>query len=145
MPGVLVLTAKLRQGSDPYPRLEAVQELLDAVSPVRLPFSFNQTDLLAPTAQNIISPIKGRVIGLVTIVQVTITTGGTIIAKVGTTTVAGLTATIANSATVGTINAATAPTNDGTEQVARNQRIQVTPASFASAGAVTGYVELEAL
>ncbi len=109
---------------------------------VRIPFFINQTDLLAPTPAELISPVTGAITKIDTTVQVAITTGGTITAKAGTTTVAGLSVAIANAATKGTIGSGAPTSGDATATVAIDSRIQVVPAGFASAGAVSGFVEI---
>jgi hypothetical protein len=122
----------------------------------RIPFSINQTDLLAPTAKSLVCPVDGYISGLGLIVTTAVTTGGTI--KVGSTNaaassqyvttagtlvdVAGLSQTIANSAVKGA-RYLKRPTDDSsTQQVKKGDRIEITPASFATAGAVEGWVEI---
>jgi hypothetical protein len=102
----------------------------------------NQTDLLAGTAQNLVAPIAGTIKRLRTIVQTAVTTGGTITLKEGTTLVAGLSVTVANAATVGTVAASTPTAGDASTVVAAGDRIQVVPASFATAGAVNYEIEI---
>lgn len=104
----------------------------------------NQTDLLAPTVQDIVCPVAGFIASLRTTVQVAITTGGTIIPKVNTVAVTGMTITIANADAKGT-RKSTAPTTarSSTTVVAAGDAISLTPASFATAGAVNWELEIE--
>lgn len=110
---------------------------------LRLPFFINQTDLLAGTSAELVSPVAGAIVGMSVIVQVAVTTGGPITAAVGTTAVAGLSCVIADAATKGTVVSDAPTAGDATTVVAAGDRIQVVPdAAFATAGAVNGYVEL---
>lgn len=110
---------------------------------VRLQFTIPQTELLAGTAIELVAPTAGFVNEVGVIVQTAVTTGGTVTAKVGTTTVAGISVVVANGATKGSVPAAsTATAGDLTRVVSKGQRIQVVPASFATAGALAGYVEI---
>ena len=108
-----------------------------------LPFFIGQVDLLAGTAAQLVSPVAGNVTGLTTVVQTAVTTGGPITVDVDGTPVVGLSAVIADGAVVGHI-VSDAPTNqDASRAVAALQRIQVIPdAAFATAGAVSGFVEI---
>jgi len=146
--------AAIRSRSGPYAdveatiaALEAVVAVADAAQPavgakVYLPFSINDTDLAAGTAQNLIAPAAGSISKVSTIIQVAIVTGGAITVKVGTTDVVGLSITVADSATEGTVQSDT-PTVDGTEVVTAGQRIQIVPsAAFNGGGAVNGVLEL---
>ncbi|HUO23127.1 MAG TPA: hypothetical protein VMU59_11480 [Caulobacteraceae bacterium] len=118
-----------------------------AVSPpapktVRLYFAINQTDLLAGTSAELIAPVNGNISRIVTTNQVAVTTGGALTVDVGATPVAGLSVAIANGSAKGTINSDVPTEGDATTAVAIDQRIQVIPAGFAAAGAVSGYVEI---
>lgn len=111
----------------------------------RLHFAINQTDLLAGTAFELIAPFDGYINTLRTSVQAAITTGGTLTAKTGAalaTTVAGMTQTIANSATKGTVTTSQATAKSPTKFVAAGTRIAIVPASFATAGAINGYISI---
>jgi hypothetical protein len=111
---------------------------------VLLPVPINQTDLLAPTVQDIVSPVDGYIDTVRTMVQVAVTTGGTLTAKVNGNTVTGCVVTIANAATKGTAGSASPTTRrDSSTVVAKGDRIGLTPASFASAGAVNAEIEVE--
>lgn len=134
----------------PFAMVKGEAEIVDGVQsflssePVVLPFQCNQTDLLAPTAQRLVSPIKGYITRLSTIVQAAVTTGGTMQARIGSTVVTGCVTTIANSATAGTAATAT-PTDPYSAvigSVAQAGDVNVLPASFASAGAVNGHLEI---
>lgn len=119
-----------------------------------IPFAINQTDLLAGTPQTFVAPQDGFISGMVLAVTTAITTGGTI--KVGSTNgavtsqfvvtagtlvdVAGLSQTIANGAVKGA-RYRKRPTDDSpTQQVKAGDRIEITPAGFATAGAVNGAI-----
>lgn len=110
---------------------------------VFLPFFINQTDLLAGTAAELVSPVGGRIARVTAIVQTAVTTGGPITAAVGTTAVNGLSVVIADGATKGTVVSDTPTAGHATALVEPLDRIQVVPdAAFATAGAVSGYVEI---
>lgn len=107
---------------------------------IRMPFFFNETDLLAPTSQMILSPVAGTLKRLVTCVKKQVTTGGDIGVSLAGTAVPGLTVTVANSAAVGTVQEGT-PTS--VTRLTADQAIAVTAAAaFATAGAVFGFVEI---
>jgi hypothetical protein len=119
-----------------------------------IPFEYSQTDLIANTPKTFVAPQDGFISGLVLAVTTAITTGGTI--KVGSTNgaaaaqfvttagtlvdVAGLSQTIANSAVKGA-RYRKRPTDDTpTQTVKAGDRIEITPAGFATAGALTGAI-----
>lgn len=104
----------------------------------RLPFYFTQVDLLAGNPQPIVAPFAGTITNVGTQVSVAVTTGGTIVVKDGTTAATGTT-TIANSAAVLAQQTVAVTANN---TVAKGDALTVVPASFASAGALGGYVEL---
>ena len=104
----------------------------------------NQTDLLAPTVQQLRAPCQGFVSRIDTVVQVQVTTGGTLTVGSAGTAVPGVVATVANSATVGTMNGGAATNLYQQSGICLNNGvITITPASFASAGAVTCYIEIQ--
>jgi hypothetical protein len=109
-----------------------------------VPFVYGQTELLAPTGIELISPVNGYIVGARAIVQTAITTGGNIQVQVGTTPVAGLTLVFADAAAAGTIVSDTPTTPySSTTVVTAGGRIRVlSDASFATAGAVNGFVEI---
>ncbi|MDP2373162.1 hypothetical protein [Reyranella sp.] len=108
---------------------------------VAVPFFINQTDLLAGTSAELVAPVAGEIVGLNTIVQIAVTTGGPITVSVGTTPVAGLTVTVPDAATKGSILADAPTAGDASAVVTAGSRIQVTPdAAFSTAGAVSGSV-----
>lgn len=120
-------------------------EIGEGKGPRRLtiPFAINQTDLLAPTNAELVSPVAGAITMLDTIVQIAVTTGGDVSALVGTTAVAGLACTVADAATKGTVASDTPTMGDATTIVAEGSRIQIAPAAaFNTAGAVSGFVEI---
>ena len=118
---------------------------LSAFSPgkILIPFDFNQTDLLAPTAQNLIAPCAGYITGLRAIIQSAVTTGGAITVEANTVAVVGLSVTVADAATAGTVLSDDV-LKIATGLCAAGDDITVTPASaFATAGIVKGYLIFE--
>lgn len=108
-----------------------------------LPFFINETDTLAGTSAELVSPVAGVITRMTTIVQKAITTGGDVTAAVDTTAVVGLTCTIADAAAKGSIVTDTPTAGDASTIVAAGQRIQIVPgAPFATAGAVSGILEI---
>lgn len=102
-----------------------------------LPFVIPQTELLAGTAIELISPVDGFINSLQAIVQAAVTTGGDITVKIGTTDVPDLSVTVADAATKGTVVQDTV-TGHG-RAVKKGDRIQIVPAAaFNTAGAVNG-------
>jgi hypothetical protein len=128
------------------------QELQDNVqiggfssSSVLVPFSLFQTELLAPTAFDIVSPVAGYITGIRAVVQAAVTTGGAITVEANTVAVVGLSVTVADGATAGTTYTDTV-LKIATGLVAAGDDITVTPAAaFATAGAVDGYIIIEPL
>jgi len=110
---------------------------------VRVPVFFNQTDLLlggTGGAQHMPCPVTGTIKRLISTVQIQVTTGGVLGIDVAGTTVAGLTITIADGATVGTTQTDT-PT--ATTRVTAGQDISFTATTaFATAGAVHCVLEI---
>lgn len=110
---------------------------------ILIPFDFNQTDLLAPTAQNLVSPVAGYITGLRVVVQAAVTTGGAITVEANTVAVVGLSVTVADAAAAGTVYSDSV-LKIATGLVAAGDDITVTPAAaFATAGAVKGFIEIE--
>ncbi len=110
---------------------------------VVLPFSISQTDLLAGTAAELVSPVKGALARVTTIVQAAVTTGGPITAAIGVTAVNGLSVVIPDGAAKGSVVSDTPTAGHATTAVNVGDRIQVVPdAAFATAGAVNGFVEI---
>lgn len=107
-----------------------------------LPFIINQTDLLAGTSFEFVAPFDGFLDGVDGVVQVAVTTGGTLQVINKTTNVAGAVATVANGAAKGSTFSAKATDQDATRPIKKGDRIQLKPTSFATAGAVNGYVTL---
>ncbi|WP_205690135.1 hypothetical protein [Caulobacter sp. SLTY] len=108
-----------------------------------LPFVINETDLLAGTAFELVSPVAGAIIRATGIVQKAVTTGGDITLAVGVTAVDGLTLTVADAATKGTVVTDTPTNGHASTLVAPGSRIQVVPAAaFNTAGAMNGTVEI---
>lgn len=112
-----------------------------ASQPVYLPFEIEQTELLAGTSEELVSPVAGRITGFRGICQGAVTTGGAVILKIGTTAVTGASITLANSDAKGTVYNSTAITAENT--VAAGSRIQVEPAAaIDTAGQLNGIVEI---
>lgn len=110
---------------------------------VVLPFAINETDTLAGTSAELISPVLGEIIGMSVIVQKAVTTGGDVTALVGTTAVDGLACAIADAATKGTVVSDRPTAGHASTLVNPGDRIQVAPgAAFNTAGAVSGYVTI---
>jgi hypothetical protein len=110
---------------------------------VIVPFSINQTDLLAGTSAELVAPVDGFVDELYVIVQAAVTTGGAVTVKVGTTDVNGLSVTVADAATKGTVYSDSATAGHGSRAVSKGDRLQVVPASaFDTAGAINGFVKI---
>ena len=111
---------------------------------VYVPFDIPATELAAGTTIEVVSPIDGYVTDLTTIIQTAIVTGGAITVKIGTTDIVGLSITVADSATKGTVqtDARTAPS--ATDYVAAGGRIQIVPAAgFNGGGAVSGFLTID--
>lgn len=109
---------------------------------VRQQFFFSQTDLLAPTSQELVAAADGFLVGIDATTQIAVTTGGTIKANVNTVDVAGAVITVPNATAKGTRFTATATKGSLTRKVSKGDRIQLIAASFASAGALNGYISI---
>jgi hypothetical protein len=110
---------------------------------VYVPFEIEQTELLAPTNEQIVAPVAGTITGFRGIVQGAVTTGGAVTLKIGTTDVTGASITLANSDAAGVTYNSTAITAANT--VAAGDRIQVVPAAaIDTAGQLNGVVEITA-
>jgi hypothetical protein len=112
----------------------------DASGRIFLPYVIGQTDLLAPTSTELVSPVAGTIVGHRATVQVAIGTGGTLTPRINGVAVTGGVATIANAAAKGTRVNGTAIT--AANAVTVGERIEILPASFATAGAVAGIIEI---
>lgn len=128
---------------------QIVGELQDDVHLARfankvfLPFNFDQTDLLAPTAQRLTAPCAGYVTGLDGTVVAAVTTGGAITVEANTVAVVGLSVTVADGAAAGTQHTDTV-LKIATGLCAAGDDITVTPAAaFATAGRYQGFVTFE--
>lgn len=120
---------------------------LKAGQKVFLPFFINATDLAAATNQELIAPVSGFITEIHTVVQVAIVTGGDITVKTGdalAVTVAGLTATIPNSAAAGSRVSGTATAGSSTRAVTKGDRIAIlSAAAFNGGGAINGQLVIE--
>ncbi len=113
---------------------------------VLIPFEIEQTELLAGTAEEIVCPVDGYIDTMRGIVQGAVTTGGAVTVEVNTTTVVGLSITLANSDAKGVRYSDTPTTpRSATTVVAKGDRITVTPAAaIDTAGQLNGFIEIEA-
>lgn len=112
---------------------------------VRLNFHIDAADLSAGSSNGpeFISPISGVISLLSTTVVTAIVTGGTVTAKIGTTDVAGLSISVANSATKGTTQTDTPTAGDASTVVTKGDRIQIVPQdAFNGGGSISGYIEI---
>lgn len=110
-------------------------------------FDLDVTDLAAGTtnAYEGLVPCDCTLKGATAIVRVAVVTGGDITMANVTTTVDGLTLTIANSATKGTAVSDTPTSGHATTTFTKGTRYQVIPAAaFNGGGAINGYIEFEA-
>lgn len=132
----------------PYASLKALGEIVDGVmlplnaGPVYLPWEIEQTELLAPTNEQLVTPVRGYLTEIYGICQAAITTGGAVTVLSGTTTVTGLSITLANSDAAGTLYSDTATDPFGsTGLVAAGGRIQIAPAAaIDTAGQLNGTI-----
>jgi hypothetical protein len=108
-----------------------------------LPFNLDQTDLLAGTTQWLSAPHAAVIKQIEVVVQLAVTTGGVIKAKLGSTDVVGATVTVADGAAAGTVYNASTALEEATAIVAKDGAIQIiVDAAFATAGRVHGWVRL---
>lgn len=141
----------LMTSPNPYANAASLQALFrDYVGVARIPFQINQTDLVAHTVQDFVAPFNGSITDLVTTVETAIGTdaGGTIKVQVGTTDVTNCVVAISTAATKGTRARARTqvtpfvPGADTSNLVSKGDRVTLTPATFGTAGAVNGYIEI---
>lgn len=110
---------------------------------ILIPFTIHETELLAGTAANICAPCAGYITGMKVNVEAAITTGGALTVELNTSTVTGLSVTLANSATAGTVY------QDDILKIAaglaaEGDDITITPAAaIDTAGEVSGYLIFE--
>lgn len=142
--GKLSETAQ-RGAHEPYADAPTLKKVAEVAERKQLPFFINQTDLLAPTAAELIAPCDGYIVGLYTTVQVAVTTGGPITVEANTVAVADLSITIEDAATKGTVQSDTIDYGVATAKVSKGDRIEILPdAAFATAGAINGFLEIVA-
>lgn len=104
-----------------------------------IPFVIPQVELLAGTTIELVAPFDGFIEELQSIINTAVTTGGTLTVKIGTTDVAGLTITVADAATKGTVQSDIPTKPSATRRFLKGDRIQIVPsAGFATAGAING-------
>lgn len=114
---------------------------------VYLPWEIEQTQLLAPTAEQIVAPCAGYIKRVRGIVQAAVTTGGDITVEIAGVAVTGLTFTVADADAAGTrySDIPTTP-RSSTTVLAAGDKITITPsAPFATAGELNGMLEIEPL
>lgn len=112
---------------------------------IRLHWNAEAVSVLAGTtaAIELISPVAGIITKMAVVTRVAVGTGGAVTAKIGTTDVAGLSVTVADSSTKGTTTTDTPTAGDASTIVAKNSRIQIVFAdAFATTGALDGYIEI---
>lgn len=122
-----------------------ISPLASATAPqsVFLPWAINETDTLAGTSAELVSPVAGRIVRNTVVVSKAVTTGGDVTALVGVVAVAGLACTIADGALKGAVVTDTPTAGDASTIVAPGSRIQIAPgAPFNTAGAVSGVLEI---
>lgn len=116
--------------------LKSLRDFVDAQAAAKrstIDIQVTQADLIANVAQDFVMGFDGFLIGLDTIVQTAITTGGTIQAQLNGVNVAGLVVTHANADAKGVRKTATLAIPLA---LVRGDRITLVPAGFATAGAV---------
>jgi hypothetical protein len=103
-----------------------------------------QVDLLAGTSHFVTAPVSGYISKLSTVVKKAVTTGGAITLELGGEGVLGISNTIADSATVGSLVTSTpTKTNDLSTRVAKGDAIEIVgDTAFATAGELWVLVEI---
>lgn len=112
---------------------------------IRMQGIIDATMLSAGTAVEVIAPCAGYISKLQTVVQTAIVTGGAVTVEVATVAVTGLSITVADSATKGTVQSDTPTTpRSSTTVVAAGDRITITPAAaFNGGGALAFTLEID--
>ena len=111
---------------------------------IRVPFQIDQTDCLAGTPISVPCPVAGTITKLTTIAWKAVTTGGAVTMKVNNTAVDGLSVTVADGGGAGDLDSDTPTAGHASTTVAVDDELEVICASeFATAGALTGYIEIE--
>lgn len=113
-----------------------------------IPFLIPATELSAGTSRYVVAPYAGFIDRATVAVDVAIVTGGDVTFEQSNVAVTGLTCTVANSATVGTVvsdQPTTLTGNDATAQItANNLAIEVVPAAaFNGGGALSGVIQVK--
>lgn len=111
---------------------------------VQVPFSINETDLLAATSHFVVAPATGNITKVTTVVQKAVGTGGTITIEVATVAVDGLSVVVADSAAAGDIDSDEPSAPDhATTAIVKDAAIEIVPAAaFATTGALNGFIEI---
>lgn len=124
--------------------IEAIDAKMYARGYIYVPFDIPATELAAGTSIEVISPVAGQIVMMKTIVQTAIVTGGAVTAKVGTTDISGLSITVADSATKGTVQTDSIANTVASAAVTEGARLQIVPgAGFNGGGAVSGYLKIQ--
>lgn len=124
--------------------IEAIDAKLYARGYIYIPFTIPATELSAGTSIELISPVNGQIVRMSTIIQTAIVTGGDITVKVGTTDVANLSITVANSAAKGDVQTDSIANTVASGAVVAGDRIQIVPdAAFNGGGAVSGFIKIQ--
>lgn len=141
---VLGLSAAIHAGSQVLTEISGGSRIGGQSGKQRVYWSLNQVDLLAGSGNSaqIVCPCTGIVTKVGSVVRKAITTGGTLTFQDAATAFAGATITIANSAAQGAAQNVTPTAGDASLVVTKNDILQVVPASFATAGEVDGYIEI---
>jgi len=111
---------------------------------IRLYFQTDETDTLAGTSIYLSSPCAGTIKRMETTVWKAVTTGGTLTLTNDTVAVAGLAVVVGDTSAVGVTDSDTPTLGDASTAVVAGGVIKVVgDAAFATAGALTGFVEIE--
>lgn len=129
---------------------QIINELQAAVSRprrpgyMRLPYAILEAEADAGTLAYIYPGVAGTVVDHGLAIGDTVTTGGTMLVKVGTTTAVGATITIADGVTAGQVYLSTATVGDASLAVLSTDYISITPASAINAsGRMVGWVGIQ--
>lgn len=109
----------------------------------RVPFQIDQTDLLAGTNISVLSPVAGAISRLAVMAWKAVTTGGDLTMNINNVAVNGLTVTVADAAAVGDVDSDTPTAGHASTIVAVDDEMEIlVDAAFATAGALTGFIEV---
>jgi hypothetical protein len=126
---------------------QVIAELVDGVALPRFndyiqcPFQLTEAEMDAAGSFWIIPNVTGVIHDAATVVENTVTTGGTITFEIGGTAVDGLDVVIANSAAAGEVDTATATYGHASTAITAGTAIEiVVPSAFNASAPVNGYV-----